>query len=194
MGLIAGFLVKKALMAGAVVAATKMEKKHNVDKIMDESELDNYLFVEKKMIGKTFYILDEKFEKKYKVTKDMVSFGEPTVRYFNMNNHELGKVYSDKSFFTKKISYYVEYKNKELGEIKEKLSVKPRYYFDFNDWTTDGDLLRFDITVFNGKEKPIIKIHEVFGQDKYIIEYKEQSIEYMAVIIFMFIILRKYQK
>ena len=173
MGLITGFLIKKALTGTAFLAAEKIvkhnEKHHGKEAVMKKLEFEHQLFVEKKSIVKKFNILDKDSNKKYIVTAELMSPFEKTMRCKTINDKNVCRVYSSKNLFTKRVRYHLVSGNKELGEIiPDKFHVH-KHTFSFNNWIVQGKGLNYDLDVKDKKGESIIRIHEIFSTDKFVI-------------------------
>lgn len=199
-----GIIEKLALKAVSKVAEdivtyntiSYMDEKHSADAIMDKSKLDNFLFIKKKAsaLGKRFYILDEKYKKKYKVQWDAISFGEPTIRLYDLDNNEIGNVYASKDCFSKWVDYYICKGKENLGKVIRCKTIKPKYELEFNGWIIEGDFLQYDMNIVDKQGHTVVRVHEVFNENKYIIEYNNVNNEKMAILMFMIIELDKNRK
>lgn len=174
MGLLTGYLLKKAAVAAGVVVYSKTKKKHGEDGIIKNLEFDNYLYIDKKSLRNSFKVYDKDSRKKYNVSS---SFGECTL--FKDNGIKIGSA----TFYKSLPSYYnIELYGEEVGELKQHFKLKEEYTLSNKNWTIKRKSL-FDINV-KSEEETIIKIHDVIDKNRIIIEYKNIEDEQLALLIF----------
>ena len=196
MGLI-GNLAKKAVKKAAVKVAKDvtlyktvehMDKNHSVKGILKKGEMKYKLIIKKKakIFGKKFFVLDEAENKKYIIIKE----GQ-TIKLLDMEEKELGKVNSNKDYFTKWPEFYLYLNGKKLGKVEQEKSIKIKLNLKFNNWRVEGNLLQYDFNVFDEEQINILKVHSAYDSDNYVIEYNIQKNEIIGILILMVIELLK---
>jgi hypothetical protein len=175
MGLITNILLENAAWAAGAVALEKVNKKHGNKATMNKLIFDNYLYVDKKTIGKRFVVLDKNSKKKYKVSISKL-FKECTLE--DLNGKSLGRAYGHGA-----TSYSLYKGGAEIGYLRIENLFKQIYTISNKNWIVKRDSL-FDISVKTKNGEELIRIHDVSDRNRFIIEYKNIEHEIIAILIF----------
>lgn len=192
MGILTKLASKTLVKVAENVVETKtidyLDENHSVKGALKKGKMNNKLIVKRKLnlFGKKFYILDESNNKKYILQREFNS-----VKLFDKNNLEIGEVISHKDLIIKQKFYCVYLRGNKLGEIHYSKSFKTRLDVKFNNWKIEGDLLHYHFTVFNKNNINIIKIHNAYDRNDYVMEYDDISDEIMGLLMLMSIELMK---
>ena len=175
--------VEKAAMYGVV---SHVEKKRSVDALVNKSTANYMLFIKKKSmsIKRGFNVFDEFNNKKYVVKTDSLTFGYPSIRLFDAEEHEIGKV--ELTSKTGMGIYTMFLDGKKLGTLSRKMSVKIKLDLSFNDWHLDGNFMQNTFTVSDKNGNQVMKFTEAFtSRDTYVLEINNREHEILGLLLVM---------
>lgn len=193
MGILGGIIVKSVAKSAAKGAAkivgygvvNHMEKTRSAEAIAEKSELSRLLFIRKKSfsIKRGFTVYDDCDKKIYTVKTDILSFGYPCVRLFDINGQEVGKVEQESKFGMGK--YAMFFNDKKLGTISRKGAVKIKLDLDFNGWHLDGNFMQSHFVAVDQNGKTVVKFDDAFGRETYVLAVDHQGHEVIGLLLLM---------
>ena len=178
-------MIKKAVLHKAedVIMSTAVKHAYETrssEVIVKNSSIVHKLRVKTKFlsVARDFTVFDESKNKKYMTNTDLISFGFPVVRLYDLEGNEIGHTSDDIG------SYVLNLDGRELDSLTRKKLLKPRWELDFNDWHMKSDLMNNHFKVFDGSGTQIIQIHALLGgQNEYVVEYNDLQHELIALLL-----------
>lgn len=130
----------------------------------------------------TYDIYDEFGTPKYLVKAELVAL-EHRLHIYDMYKNEIGQI--NEKLFTLTPAFNIIVDGQLYGKIQRKISLlKPKYDIDFNGWHIEGDLIRYNYTVF-ASGNPIIHVSKkpLAWGDTYVIDFENPRDELMGVLL-----------
>ena len=183
--------VDNAAMSGVL---NHVEKTRSVDALVNKSTSRYKLFMKKKSFSlkRGFIVCDEQNNKKYIVKTDMLTFGHPCMRLYDMVENEIGKVELSSKAAMGTYSIYLD--GEKIGNITRKMSLKIKFDLDFNEWKLEGNLMQNSFVVYDKEQNTIMKLNSAFAaQDTYVIEMNNRENEIMGLLLVMAIEIALYE-
>lgn len=141
----------------------------------------------KNLFGKrSFIVLDAFNKKKYNIKTDMISFGYPCIRLYDVEENEIGNVE-----LASKVglgTYTVSLGGKKLGTISRKLSAKLKMEISFNGWRLDEDIIQSTFIVTDKNGNRVMKFNSTQSiYDTCVLEINNREHEIMGLLLVMVI-------
>lgn len=179
-------VVKKAETAAMIGVVAHMENTKSVDALIKKSTSNYMLFIKKKSLSikRGFAVCDELNNKKYLVKTDMLSFGYPCIRLYDMDENEIGKV--ELSSKTGMGTYSMSIDGRKIGTLSRKMSLKIKLELSFNGWQLDGNLMQDSFFVTDKNGNFIMKFSDAFSsRDTYVLEMNNRENEIIGLLLVM---------
>ncbi len=174
-----------------------LDTNHSVNGLKRKSNAFYNLTIISKKISfkKGFLVKGENNKNKYKIIADAVTF-TPSVRLYDLNKQELGRVEREKSGVSSGEKYAIYINDERIGSIVRGQSpIKAIFDIDCNGWHLEGNLLRYKFDVFDRDENTIMRINKAYMEEgTYVFELDDKENEIMGLLLFMAIELSLHKK
>lgn len=189
-GKVAEALVNEGLLGGAV---SLIDNTRSVEALIERNPTGYKMITKAEHRGllPSIGVYDEKSRKK----KYTIKIGGPkTIRLFDLEKNEIGKVVRDKDFFFKDVNYDMFLHGKDIGNAHKVAATKLRIAINGPyDWYIESSLWGLatgDYKVIDGKDQLVMKIRcSSSDGNQSVIEYEDKKHEEMALIMLMVLIL-----
>lgn len=189
-----GILGKMALKAAVKVAGDiaikstdgHLKKTRSVNAITNKSEAKYKLFMELKglSIKRGFNVYDESHEIKYVVKTDWAVLRRPSIRLYDTEGDEIGKVESASR--TDLGKYYLYEDGGKTGTLSSNVSLTPKFDLSLNDWHLDANFWQNSFVVTDRSGREIMKFDEAYTfRDTYVLQLDDRNNEIPGLLLVM---------
>lgn len=184
---------EKDILESGLELITEMAENKSADQLLHDSLYKNKLVAKFTRFSKFGYkIYDDKNCLVYIIKSQSVLFNNPKVVLFDSFKRKIGYIQKNKKNI-KADKYIIYFDNHFIGCAIDNSKLKFKIDFDFNGWYVRSNFFCSNYQVFDKKDKEIIRVNEASDNRKtYFIEYDNQEIEIMSLLVLM-IILAKYE-
>ena len=131
--------------------------------------------------GDTYYIYDELGNIEYRVLGVIFSISHMEILFEKKIGREKGMI--KRKFFRLFKTYEIQIGRKPQGTVKKRyFFLRPRYILDFRGWSIEGDIDRFNYSIYDDS-RCVASIADNPSKQGYILDIKDEQDEVPAIMV-----------